>query len=109
MVPLFVTFSKVSLDNLNIYQVFEEGITKDGTADAPLSKWASGRQYLLHPVGGLMTYNRRGKREKRKPDIPFQEATLVLEPVSLTISEVIWSFPIDSTLSTLCLSFPTFL
>lgn len=65
-----------------------EGILTDGSPEKPLSKWATGRQYLLHPVGGLMTYNRRGKREKRKPEVPFQEATLVLEPVSLTVSEV---------------------
>lgn len=65
-----------------------EGIVKDPSPEEPLSKWATGRQYLLHPVGGLMTYNRRGKREKRNPDVPFQEATLVLEPVSLTVSEV---------------------
>jgi hypothetical protein len=63
-----------------------EGILCDGSPDKPLSKWATGRQYLLHPVGGLMTYYR--KREKRKPEVPFQEATLVLEPVSLTVSEV---------------------
>ena len=65
-----------------------EGILYDGSPEKPLSKWATGRQYLLHPVGGLMTYNRRSKTEKRKPDVPFQEATLVLEPVSLTVSEV---------------------
>lgn len=65
-----------------------EGIKTDASPDKALSKWATGRQYLLHPVGGLMTYYRRGKREKRKPEVPFQEATLVLEPVSLTVSEV---------------------
>ncbi|KAG0568137.1 hypothetical protein KC19_7G189300 [Ceratodon purpureus] len=68
-------------------EVFMEGILRDGSPDKPLSKWATGRQYLLHPVGGLMTYNRRGKREKREPEVPFQDATLVLEPVSLTVSE----------------------
>ncbi|KAG0559465.1 hypothetical protein KC19_10G107200 [Ceratodon purpureus] len=68
-------------------EVFMEGIKTDPSPDKSLSKWATGRQYLLHPVGGLMTYNRRGKREKRKPEVPFQEATLVLEPVSLTVSE----------------------
>ncbi|XP_024384462.1 uncharacterized protein [Physcomitrium patens] len=68
-------------------EVFMEGIKNDASPDKPLPKWAAGRQYLLHPVGGLMTYNRRGKRETRKPDVPFQEAKLVLEPVSLTVSE----------------------
>jgi hypothetical protein len=68
-----------------------EGIKTDTPPDESLSKWATGRQYLLHPVGGLMTYYRRGKREKRQPEVPFQDAALVLEPVSLTVSEVFFS------------------
>lgn len=101
-------------------QVFMEGIVKDPSPEEPLSKWATGRQYLLHPVGGLMTYNRRGKREKRNPDVPFQEATLVLEPVSLTVSEVLkscnqlqlqsilWWLQEDEDVSKFLLQFATF-
>ena len=75
----------------NLQQVFMEGIKSDPSPDNSLSKWAIDHQYLLHPVGALMTYYRRGKLEKRKPEVPFQEATLVLEPVLLTVSEVCFS------------------
>jgi hypothetical protein len=62
---------------------------QDAHTDMVPSKWATGRQYLLHPVGGLLTHFRRGKREKRSTHVPFQEASLLLEAVTVTVSEVL--------------------
>ncbi|EFJ17191.1 hypothetical protein SELMODRAFT_421223 [Selaginella moellendorffii] len=44
-------------------------------------------KYLLHPVAGLMKYHRCGKREKRDSKTPFQKASLVLDQVSIAVSE----------------------
>jgi vacuolar protein sorting-associated protein 13A/C len=68
-------------------EIFEEGIAQDARTNMVPSKWATGRQYLLHPVGGLLTHFRRGKREKRSTHVPFQEASLLLEAVTVTVSE----------------------
>jgi vacuolar protein sorting-associated protein 13A/C len=70
-------------------EIFEEGIAQDAFKNMVPSKWATGRQYLLHPVGGLLTHFRRGKREKRSTHVPFQEASLLLEAVTVTVSEVL--------------------
>lgn len=39
-----------------------------------MSEWATGRQHWLHTVGSLVIYNRRGNRERRNPEVSFQEA-----------------------------------
>lgn len=65
-------------------EVFEVGISQE----APLSSnQVNERQYLLHPVDGILSYHRRGKREKRDPTMAFQNISLLLNEVSLTISE----------------------
>ncbi|KAJ7520814.1 hypothetical protein O6H91_19G024000 [Diphasiastrum complanatum] len=66
-------------------EIFESGV--HSAADEVSLDGADKHQYLLQPVGGTMKYHRCGKHEKRDPEHPFQKASLVLDQVSLTISE----------------------
>eukprot|EP01018_Ginkgo_biloba_P025446 Gb_15429 [translate_table: standard] len=69
-------------------EIFEAGIQEIGSENANLvSKWALGRQYLLQPVNGTLKYHRCGKQEKRDPSIPFQKICLILNDLSLNVSE----------------------
>lgn len=52
------------------------------------SVWALNRKYLLSPINGVLKYHRLGKQERTDPEIPFEKASLVLDDVSLTVSEV---------------------
>lgn len=70
-------------------QIFEPGIANDGEAERPRGHgWASGRQFLLRPVGAQMMYFRLGRSEKREESVPFQTAAFVLDEVFFVISEV---------------------
>ncbi|GBG70050.1 hypothetical protein CBR_g4878 [Chara braunii] len=67
-------------------EIFEPGIRKL-RAEVGSTQWDAGRQYLLQPLGGTMTYVRHGKQEKREPGDPFHRVALTVEEVSLTPSE----------------------
>ncbi|CAM6102066.1 unnamed protein product [Calypogeia fissa] len=68
-------------------EIFEAGVSTDEAANVSSANWAIGRKYLLHPVEGSLRYHRRGKRENREPHVPFQNVSLRLDQLSVTISE----------------------
>ncbi|XP_059076567.1 uncharacterized protein LOC131042467 isoform X2 [Cryptomeria japonica] len=69
-------------------EMFEAGIQESKNENGQyLSQWAVGRQYLLCPVNGTLQYYRFGKQEKRDPSVPSQKMSLILNDVSLTVSE----------------------
>ncbi|KAJ8645273.1 hypothetical protein MRB53_007021 [Persea americana] len=68
-------------------EIFEDGINEPSTDSAMASVWALNRKYLLSPINGVLKYHRLGKQERTDPEIPFEKASLVLDDVSLTVSE----------------------
>eukprot|EP00250_Pteridium_aquilinum_P021886 c25256_g1_i1 orf=924-13886(-) len=68
-------------------EVFEAGINQKPLEDSPLIRSKDEPEYLLRPINGVLNYYRRGKREKRDHSMPLQNVSLVLDEVSLTISE----------------------
>lgn len=67
--------------------MFEDGI-KEQTEHKIKSKWALNRHYLLSPINGSLKYHRLGNQERNNPDIPFERASVILNDVNVTISEV---------------------
>lgn len=53
-----------------------------------VSDWAVNRKYLVSPINGVLKYHRVGNQERNDPEVPFENASLVLSDVSLTITEV---------------------
>lgn len=74
---------------LGFEQVFEAGINQKSLHDSPLIGSMNEPVYLLRPINGVLNYYRRGKREKREHSMPLQNLSLVLDEVSLTVSEVL--------------------
>lgn len=68
-------------------QIFEEGINEP--ASESVASWALNRTYLVAPINGVLKYNRLGSQERNNPEVPFEKATLFLNDVSLTVTEVI--------------------
>lgn len=68
-------------------EVFEAGINQKSLHDSPLIGSMNEPVYLLRPINGVLNYYRRGKREKREHSMPLQNLSLVLDEVSLTVSE----------------------
>ena len=71
------------------FQIFEDGINEPATGGGMVSKWAQNRNYLVSPINGILKYHRLGKQERNDPEIPFEKASLSLNDVSLTITEVL--------------------
>ncbi|CAL1397515.1 unnamed protein product [Linum trigynum] len=69
-------------------EIFEDGINKPAASKGPVSKWATGRNYLVSPINGVLKYHRLGKQERINPEVPFEKASLVLTDVSLTMTEL---------------------
>ncbi|KAI5061209.1 hypothetical protein GOP47_0023714 [Adiantum capillus-veneris] len=61
-------------------EIFEAGINPKNPQDSQSA-------YLLCPINGVLNYYRRGKREKRERHMPLQSLSLVLDDVSLIVSE----------------------
>lgn len=55
------------------------------------SVWSLNRKYLISPINGTLNYHRLGKLERKDLDIPFEKASLILNDVSVTVSEVHFS------------------
>lgn len=68
-------------------EIFEEGINELAADCGSVSKWAVNRTFLVSPINGVLKYNRLGSQERNNPEIPFEKASLVLNDVSLTITE----------------------
>lgn len=69
------------------------GIKEDPSSiigDKP--EWIQDHQYVLEPVAGTAKYFRLGQKDSRTPDRPPQKAVVILEDVTLSLSEVWWSF-----------------
>lgn len=46
------------------------------------------RKYLVSPINGVLKYHRVGNQERNDPEVPLENASLVLSDVSLTVTEV---------------------
>ncbi|GMH18990.1 hypothetical protein Nepgr_020831 [Nepenthes gracilis] len=68
-------------------EIFEEGINESASDVEMGSVWALNRTYLASPINGVLKYHRLGSQERNDPDVPFEKATVVLDDVSLTITE----------------------
>ncbi|XP_050374958.1 uncharacterized protein LOC126792594 [Argentina anserina] len=68
-------------------EIFEDGIREPADDHVMVSKWAMNRKYLVSPINGVLKYHRVGNQERNDPDVPFENASLVLSDVSLTITE----------------------
>ncbi|AAF79523.1 F21D18.20 [Arabidopsis thaliana] len=68
-------------------EMFEDGI-KEQTEHKIKSKWALNRHYLLSPINGSLKYHRLGNQERNNPEIPFERASVILNDVNVTITEV---------------------
>ncbi|MCO5593425.1 hypothetical protein L7F22_047439 [Adiantum nelumboides] len=68
-------------------EIFEAGINPKQPQDSSLLSSVAESTYLLCPINGVLNYYRRGKREKRERHMPLQSLSLVLDDVSLTLSE----------------------
>ncbi|KAM7259519.1 hypothetical protein ACFE04_015260 [Oxalis oulophora] len=68
-------------------EIFEEGINEPPAESGMLRKWSSIRKYVVSPINGVLKYHRLGKQERSDPEMPFEKASLVLNDVSLTVSE----------------------
>ncbi|KAL9249938.1 Intermembrane lipid transfer protein VPS13-like protein [Drosera capensis] len=68
-------------------EIFEEGINEPGAEDKREPIWALDRTYLVSPINGTLKYHRLGSQERNDPDNPFEKAAVVLDDVSLTITE----------------------
>ncbi|KAL8205058.1 hypothetical protein R6Q57_010681 [Mikania cordata] len=67
-------------------EIFEDGINEPAKGHGD-SKWAQNRSYLVSPINGVLKYHRLGNFEKTNPEMPFEEAHLILGDVSLTLTE----------------------
>lgn len=67
--------------------MFEDGI-KEQTAHNIKSKWALNRRYFLSPINGSLKYHRLGNQERNNQEIPFERASVNLNDVNVTITEV---------------------
>ena len=70
--------------------MFEDGI-KEQTAHNIKSKWALNRRYFLSPINGSLKYHRLGNQERNNQEIPFERASVNLNDVNVTITEVPFS------------------
>jgi vacuolar protein sorting-associated protein 13A/C len=69
-------------------KVFMPGIKEDPSSiigDKP--EWIQDHQYVLEPVAGTAKYFRLGQKDSRTPDKPPQKAVVILEDVTLSLSE----------------------
>ncbi|XP_024982723.1 uncharacterized protein LOC112519038 isoform X5 [Cynara cardunculus var. scolymus] len=67
-------------------EIFEDGINEPANSNA-VSAWARDRNYLVSPINGVLKYHRLGNLERTDPEMPFEEARLILGDVSLTLTE----------------------
>ncbi|KAL7618287.1 hypothetical protein Lser_V15G01600 [Lactuca serriola] len=67
-------------------EIFEDGINEPAKGHA-VSAWARDRHYLVSPINALLKYHRLGNDERTDPEMPFEEAHLILGDVSLTLTE----------------------
>ncbi|KAH7429919.1 hypothetical protein KP509_09G071400 [Ceratopteris richardii] len=68
-------------------EVFEATINQKHPQVSPLLSTVSKSKYLLRPINGVLNYYQYGRREKRDIHTPLQSLSLVLDDVSLTVSE----------------------
>ena len=73
-----------------MFQIFEEGINEPASDTKGVSCWASNRTYLVSPINGVLKYHRLGCQERTNAEIPFEKASVVLDDVCLTITEVVY-------------------
>ncbi|XP_071698618.1 uncharacterized protein [Rutidosis leptorrhynchoides] len=67
-------------------EIFEDGINEPAKGHG-VSAWAQDRNYLVSPINGVLKYHRLGNLERTDPEMPFEEAHLILGDVSLTVTE----------------------
>nr|XP_043635621.1 uncharacterized protein LOC122606820 [Erigeron canadensis] len=67
-------------------EIFEDGINEPANGHG-VSAWAQDRNYLVSPINGVLKYHRLGNLERTDPEMPFEEAHLILGDVSLTLTE----------------------
>ncbi|MFS7909478.1 putative vacuolar protein sorting-associated protein [Helianthus anomalus] len=67
-------------------EIFEDGINEPAKGHGT-SEWARDRNYLVSPINGVLKYHRLGNSERTDPEMPFEEAHLILSDVSLTVTE----------------------
>lgn len=67
-------------------EIFEDGINEPAKGNE-VSTWAQDRNYLVSPINVFLKYHRLGNQERTDPEMPFEEAHLVLGDVSLTLTE----------------------
>ena len=70
--------------------MFEDGI-KEQTAHNIKSKWALNRRYFLSPINGSLKYHRLGNQERNNQETPFERASVDINDVNVTITEVPFS------------------
>jgi vacuolar protein sorting-associated protein 13A/C len=74
-------------------QIFEPGI-KDYQSDDIVkegetpSRIQRRHNYLLEPVAGTAQYFKLGNEDSRSPDRPAQKAVVILDDVTISLSEV---------------------
>lgn len=60
-----------------------------------VSTWAKDRDYVVSPINGVLKYHRLGNQERNNPDVAFENASLTVSDVSLTVTEVLnLDFPV---------------
>nr|DAD29104.1 TPA_asm: hypothetical protein HUJ06_030572 [Nelumbo nucifera] len=68
-------------------EIFKDGINEPLPGCSMVSIWSMNRKYVVSPINGILKYHRLGNQERKDLEIPFEEASLVLSNVSLTITE----------------------
>ncbi|KAI7737218.1 hypothetical protein M8C21_001541, partial [Ambrosia artemisiifolia] len=67
-------------------EIFEDGINEPAKGHK-FSECAGDRNYLVSPINGVLKYHRLGNSERTNPEMPFEEAHLILGDVSLALTE----------------------
>lgn len=67
-------------------EIFEDGVNEQKSGER-ISVWARDRNYIVSPINGVLKYHRLGNQERNDPDIPFEKASLVVNDVSLAVTE----------------------
>ncbi|KAL3812236.1 hypothetical protein ACJIZ3_013504 [Penstemon smallii] len=68
-------------------EIFEDGINESTKVNTLVSPWARDRNYLVSPINGVLKYHRLGNQERSDPSVPSEKASVVINDVSLTITE----------------------
>ncbi|CAH9120434.1 unnamed protein product [Cuscuta epithymum] len=68
-------------------EIFESGISDSAKNNKVMCAWAREHNYLVSPINGVLKYHRLGNQEKSDPNVPHEQASLIVSDVSLTATE----------------------